>query len=162
MEKLTGNVSIWLTNDFHERLKVLANARRRKPKDLANELILETFNLIKFFDNIGFVRLVIVISAITEAFEKEVVKRKENAKPMYFQFEEEIVDRMEKIAQKGNISKSQLVKNLLEVGIEEVETTDKLGEMGFVKLMEKIQNNLKKRFNKRITDVFKREGITEK
>ena len=162
MEKPTGNVTIWLTNDFYKRLEILAKARRRKPKDLANELILETFSMLKFFDSFGFVRLVIVISAITETFENEVLKRKENAKPMYFQFDEEIVDRMEKIAQKGNISKSQMVKNLLEVGIEEVETTDKFGEMGFLKLMEKIQNNLKKRFNKKITDVFKSEGIMEK
>jgi predicted DNA-binding protein len=162
MEKKTEKITVWLGVGYFERLESLAKVRRRRTNEFAREVIIEGFNVLNVFDRIGFVRLVIIIdSLIVEPFTKEKMQRNIDGKAMTFTFDSDLADKMDKLAKKGGISKSQLVKNLLEMGIEDIEKIDKEGLMTLVKLMEKVGSNLRERFSKTIKEGLEKEGLRE-
>lgn len=57
----------------------------------------------------------------------------------------DLCERLDRIASKIGISRSQLIRNLVEVGIEEVEAMDALGLIGMMNWMRAIQEKLHER-----------------
>lgn len=50
--------------------------------------------------------------------------------------DEPLVARVDKIAHKARLSRSRLIRNLVEVGLQETETLDAMGILGFVMKIE--------------------------
>jgi metal-responsive CopG/Arc/MetJ family transcriptional regulator len=59
-----------------------------------------------------------------------------------------VVERIERLAQKGDISRSQLIVNILEETVEYVEKLDKLGIWATARVFRDLGEQLKKRFDK--------------
>jgi metal-responsive CopG/Arc/MetJ family transcriptional regulator len=62
--------------------------------------------------------------------------------------DKDLVERIEKLAQKGDITRSKLITNIIEVGVEEVEAMDKLGIWAVGRVFEDIRQWLRKRHEK--------------
>ncbi len=59
-----------------------------------------------------------------------------------------LVERIERLAQKGDITRSQLIVNILEETVEYVEKLDKLGIWATARVFRDLGEWLKKRFDK--------------
>jgi predicted DNA-binding protein len=59
-----------------------------------------------------------------------------------------LAERIEKLAQKGDITRSKLITNIIEVGVEEIEIMDKMGFWAPARIFEDIRQWLKKRHEK--------------
>jgi metal-responsive CopG/Arc/MetJ family transcriptional regulator len=60
-----------------------------------------------------------------------------------------LVDRIEKLAQKGDLTRSKLITNIIEVGVEELEIMNKLGIWATLRVFEDIRQYLKSRHAKK-------------
>lgn len=56
----------------------------------------------------------------------------------------ETVGRLEELSLKAGISRSQLIRNLIEVGLEEAEFLDKIGVLGLVTSLEKFRERVRR------------------
>jgi len=59
-----------------------------------------------------------------------------------------LVDRLEVLAAKGDITRSKLITNIVEVGVEELEVMNKLGIWATARVFEDIRQWFKKRHEK--------------
>jgi len=65
-----------------------------------------------------------------------------------------LVERIEKLAQKGGLTRSKLISNMIEVTVEELETMNKLGLWATLRVFEDIRQRLK---NHRSTNQMRKE-----
>lgn len=56
----------------------------------------------------------------------------------------DLVDRIDKLAEKADITRSKLITNLVDVGVEEVEVLDTLGVLAVAKVFEDMRERFKK------------------
>jgi len=54
-------------------------------------------------------------------------KKKDNLEPVQFRMSPEEIARIDRLAEKGGLTRSQFLRNLVVVGLEETETMEKLG-----------------------------------
>lgn len=57
----------------------------------------------------------------------------------------EMVERIDRLAKKGDLTRSKLLSNVIEVGVEELEIMDKTGIWAMAKIFEDIRQRLRKR-----------------
>ena len=55
-----------------------------------------------------------------------------------------LVERIEKLAQKGDLTRSKLITNIIEVGVEDVEIMDKIGVWATARVFKDMRERLKK------------------
>ena len=65
--------------------------------------------------------------------------------------EAEILEEIDKMAEKLNLNRSQLIENVLSVGLSDARFLKKLGFMDLAKLVMKLKDKLDKRLSKRRT-----------
>ncbi len=59
-----------------------------------------------------------------------------------------LVERIEKLAVKGDLTRSKLITNIIEVGVEELEVMNKFGLWSTARIFENIRQWLRKRHEK--------------
>jgi predicted DNA-binding protein len=74
-------------------------------------------------------------------------KEMENPKGMTVLVAGEVMDRLDRIADKIGISRTQLVRNIVESGLEEVEALDALGLFAVMKWTEAMKERLRERLS---------------
>ena len=64
----------------------------------------------------------------------------------------DLVSRIDNLAEKGGLSRSKLIANLLEVGVEEIEVADKVGFWALARVYQDLRERLKKKIGNGIKD----------
>lgn len=72
-------------------------------------------------------------------------KQMQNPIDLGLQFEAEIVARLDSIAEKAGISRAQLIRNLVEVNLEEVEALQAVGILSLVRFLDDMKERVREK-----------------
>lgn len=137
------NISIKLNDDFISRLDKIAGIGNLSRHQLAKNIIEVGIEELETLKRIGVFQLGILIRNLTE----KRIKPKDTAsgeKPIPIKLDDNFIDRLDKLASKAELSRHQLMKNLLQVGLEEVEAFAKIGAIRLAVIIRDLPKSLRK------------------
>ncbi|CAH2031720.1 hypothetical protein [Trichlorobacter ammonificans] len=120
-----------LETELLERLKAMAEHAGLSRHKLMVNLLTTGIEEIEALEYVGIFQVALIIRNATESKDKADSRKSDENKasemPIPLRISKAIVDRLDRLADRGDIKRQRLARNILEVGLEELETAKKYG-----------------------------------
>lgn len=140
------NIAIKMNDEFIARLDKLANRIDVTRTKLMKNFIQVGIEELEEMKSIGFFQLGLMVRDVGEAIQlgKMISDQVSGDKPIPIKIDDDYIDRLDALAEKAGLSRHQLMKNLLDVGVIEFETMDKVGVMSLMLLARDLHGAFKR------------------
>lgn len=120
-----------LEKDVLERLKYMAEHGDISRHKLIVNLLTVGIEEIELMKHVGIFQLSLIVRNMTATPEKITIRKSEEIKasemPIPLRIEKNLIDRLERLAEKGDLSRQRLAQNIIKIGLEEMESARKIG-----------------------------------
>jgi predicted DNA-binding protein len=144
------NVSIKMNDEFINRLDDIAHLVKCSRNQMIRNILVVGVEELQRFKSVGIIQLSIMIRDIHESIiGKSNLKLSDPVagdKPIPIKLDGELITRLDDLAKQGGLTRHQLVKNLLRVGVEEAETMAKFGILQLSVLFHDLGESFRKFF----------------
>ncbi len=134
-------ISIKLNENWIERLDKLAKRGSVSRHQLMRNLIEVGIGGISVASKVGFFQLGVVIRDFLNLKDKPKPGKE---KPIPLKLDVALLDKIDSFAERGGLSKNQLMRNLITVGVEELERASLIGVLQLGLWMRDVENSIKK------------------
>jgi predicted DNA-binding protein len=120
-----------LETDVLERLKDMADHAGLSRHKMIVNLLTVGIEEIELFKHVGILQLAIIVRNMTTTPEKEKIRKSDETKPsempIPLRIEKDVIDRLGRLADQGEITRQRLARNIIKSGLEELESARKYG-----------------------------------
>jgi predicted DNA-binding protein len=120
-----------LETNVLDRLKSMAEYASLSRHKLMVNILQVGIEQLEVLENVGIFQIGILIRNMTESPEKAIDRKHREAKnsemPIPLRIEKNLVERLERLADRGDLTRQRLAQNIIKVGIEEIESGKKYG-----------------------------------
>lgn len=134
-------VSVKINDEFISRLDALAERAGISRHKLMQNILSVAVEELEKLANIGMFQLGILIRDIRETVGRPaLIDKASGDKVVPIWIDENILIRLDKLAEKGGLSRNKFVQNLLQVGVQELEHAQSIGLFQFAVLLIKLRD----------------------
>jgi predicted transcriptional regulator len=120
-----------LESDVLERLKILAEYAGLSRHKLMVNLLTVGIEEIELMKHVGIFQLSLIVRNMIATPENVTARKSDDIKasemPIPLRIEKSLIERLERLAEKGDLSRQRLAQNIIKTGLEETETARKIG-----------------------------------
>ena len=136
-------ISIKLSSEWIEKLDKLATKAEISRHQLLKNMTEVGLDQIRKYDRVGFLQVGIMLRDLLSSNKPKPADtgKGERAIPVYLR--DDLVEKIDLYAEKAKLNRQQLLRNLIKVGIDELEMLAALGIVDTVLLVEKLKGKFK-------------------
>ena len=136
--------TVSLETDVLERLKSMAEHGSLSRHKLIVNVLKIGIEDIELLENVGIFQIAIIVRNMTESADKAKIRKfgeiKASEMPIPLRIDKNYIDRLERLAERGDINRQRLAQNIIKTGLEEMEAAKKIGLTHAVLLIMNMQN----------------------
>ena len=120
-----------LETDVLERLKFMAEHGDLSRHKLMVNLLKTGIEQIEVLKHVGIFQLAIIVRNMTESADNANARKSGEVKisemPVPLRIEKNLIERLERLADRGDLNRQRLAQNIIKTGLEELESAKKFG-----------------------------------